>query len=817
MSALLQDLRYALRQLRRSPGFTATAVLTLALGIGATTAIFTLVYDVMLKPLPYANPDRLVVMEERVAEFHDIYPELPVNANHFFNWQRNSKTIQSMAVMHQDSLPLGAGDHPLQVDVLKATPGIFTVLETGPRLGDAFTAEEAQPGRERVVVLMDDLWRTQFQSDPDILGKTVTLDGLPFTVIGVMPRWFRLPVVETIKVSTSNRAHAVEAIVPLAFSTGQLQEVMGDFNYFGLARLNPGVSVAQANAEIDALEHTISAGLPADAKGTLSVKLTPFQEALVGHDRKPLLILIAAVAGMLLVGCINIANLLLARAAGRRQQIAVAAALGAGRSQMVRAAMREPVALALAGGALGILLAATLVPLMQRYLPPALNFRGPLHLDWAGALCALLLVVAATLFAGALPAWLGSRTQPHDVLRSESRLTTESASSKQMRRTLVAVEVAVSLALVLTTGLLTTSLIRLLRVDRGFDAARIVTATIDLPAGAYSQLQTREEFYQEVLDRLRRLPGVEAAGLTSQLPLAGDRWLDLVRVPGDARPFTELPTEHFRWISPGYFEAIHLPLIDGRFLSESDEGKHVALISELTARTLWPGTDPVGRQFMRAGQTEAPFTVIGVVKDARTISLAHDDPMMVYVPYWYRCDSGAGILLRTRQDQATMAGVMRNTVWSVNPDVSVPEVRALGGVIADSLENQRFVMDLLFLFAASALFLAGLGIYGVLTHSVAQRFREIGLRMALGAERANVYRLVLRDGLIPVAVGAAAGLALAFTAARAVSSLLYQVSPYDPALTAGAICVLLAVSAAACMLPARRAASIEPMEALRTE
>jgi len=817
MRSLWLDIRYALRHLRRSPGFSATAVLTLALGIGATTAIFTLVYDVMLRPLPFTHPDRLVVIEERVAEFHDIYPELPVNANHFVNWQRNSHTIQSMVVMKKDSMPMGAGDHPLQVNVVRATPGIFSVLDAQPRIGRAFTDEEAQPGHDRVAVLMDGLWRAEFHSDPDILGKTITLNGFPFTVIGVMPGWFRVPVAETISGPGSNRAHPVEALVPLAFSSEQLQEVMGDFNYFGLGRLKPGLSAAQANAEIDALQHTISAGLPADAKGTLSARLTPFQEALVGPNREPLLILLAAVAGLLLVGCINIANLLLARATGRRQQMAVTAALGASRLQMLRTAMREPMVLAMAGGALGILLAAALMPLMQRYLPPALDFRGPLHLDWAGAFCALLLAVAATLFAGAVPAWLGSRTQPHDVLCSESRLATESHGGKRMRRALVAVEVAVSVALVLTTGLLTTSLIKLLRVDRGFDADRIVTAAVDLPTRSYSDLQHRAEFYREVLDRLRRLPGVEAAGLTSQLPLAGDQWIDLVRVPGDNRPFTQLPTEHFRWISPGYFEAIRLPLIAGRLLSASDEGKHVALISELTARTLWPGTNPVGRQFNRAGQLDEPFTVIGVVRDARTISLAHEDPMMVYMPYWYRCDSGGGILVRTRQDPATMADAVRKTIWSVNPDVSVPAVRTLGGVVADSVANQRFEMDLLLLFAASALFLAGLGIYGVLTYSVAQRHREIGLRMALGAQRANVYRLVLRDGLLPAAAGAVAGVAFAFASARLVSSLLFEVNPYDPALAAGAVFVLLVVGTIACLLPARRAASIDPMQALRTE
>jgi putative ABC transport system permease protein len=817
MYALLNDLRLALRQLRRAPGFTATAVLTLALGIGATTAIFTLVYDVLLRPLPYTHPERLVVMEERVAEFRDIYPKLPMNANNFNTWQQHSRTIESMAVMEENAMPLGMGGHPLQVNVVRATPGLFSVLDTAPRLGRAFTALEASSGHERVVVLMNDLWRTQFESNPEILGKTITLNGYPFTVIGVMPPSFHLPMVETIDVPDSDHTKPVEALVPLAFSADQLQEAVGDFNYFGLARLKPGVSVAQANAEIDSLQHVISAGLSADEKATLSAVLTPFQEALAGSNRTPLFILLGAVAGLLLVGCINIANLLLARAAGRRQQMAVAAALGASRAGMLRMAMRETTVLAALGGVLGILLAIILVPFMQHYLPPALNFRGPVHLDWAGAACALLLAVAATLSAGAVPAWIGSRTQPHDVLRSESRLATESRSSKRMRRVLVAVEVAVSVALVLMTGLIGASLARLMRIDRGFDADRVMTASVDLPYQSYSDLQSRAAFYKKALEQLRQLPGVEEAGLTSVLPLAGDYWIDSIRVPGDARPFLQLPSEHFRWISPGYFEALHLPLIAGRSLSSSDEGKLYALISEVTARTLWPGVNPVGRQFTRAGWTNAPITVIGVVRDARTISLATADPLMVYMPYWYRCESTGGLVVRTRQDPAAMADAVRKAIWSVDSGVSVPMVRTLGGIVTESVANRRFEMDLLLLFAVSALLLAGLGVYGVVNYSVVQREREIGLRMALGAQHTNIYGLVLRDGLLPVLAGAAIGVGVAFAFARLAASLLFQVSPYNPAIVAGAVCVLVAVGIVACLLPARRAAHIEPMRALRTE
>jgi predicted permease len=816
---LCQDIRYAIRQLGRSPGFTVVTVLTLALGIGATTAIFTLVYDVMLRPLPFAESDRLVNMEEIAAEWSNIYPTLPVSANHFTFWQQHNRSFDSMAVMQQGSAPLGSEGRPTQVGVLAATPGLFSVLQVQPQLGRAFTVSEAQPGNEHVAILTHDLWREQFGSDPGIIGKSIRLSGFPYTVIGVMPETFHMPAVQTIAtIGETNRPLPIGVLEPLAFSKERLAEEMGDLNYFGLARLKPGVSVIQATEDLNALQHTISANLPADEKATLSAAITPFQQQLVGKNRKPLLILLAAVAGLLLVGCVNVANLLLARAVGHKQQMAVAAALGARRRELVRMALRETAMLATVGGGVGILLASAIVPAMQRFLPPALDFRGSLHLDWTGAACALFLTVIATLLAGAAPALMVSGIAPNEVLHTESRLASESRGTRSARRVLVGIEVAISVALVLTTGLLVTSLIKLMSIDRGFTAERTMTATVDLPMESYHDDQHRAAFYREVLERIDRVPGVEHAAVTSVLPLTGDSWGDMARVAGDTRPVTQLPLESFRSVSPDYFSAIHLQIISGHFFSRSDWGKNLALVSEMTAKTLWPGQDPVGKQFTRGDRTkEKPFTVVGIVANARTISLAKPDPMMIYVPYWYRIEPVVGLIVRTRQLPSEMGDAIRQTIWSVDRNVPVPTVRALGSVIADSVANQRFEMDLLLLFAASALFLAGLGIYGVITYSVVQRHREIGLRIALGAQRASVYRLVLRDGLFPVAAGAVAGVAVAFASARLVRSLLFQVSPYDPLLAIGAFCVLLAVGTAASLLPARRAASVDPMQALRTE
>jgi predicted permease len=821
MRMLLQDLRYALRQLRKSPGFAITALLTLALGIGATTAIFTLVYDVLLKPLPYRNPEQLVVMEEQVAEWRDAYPTVAMNANHFQFWQEHGKSVQSMAIMGEASYPLGIGEHPLQVTVLRSTPGIFAVLGAAPQIGREFTAEDDRPGHDHEIILLNDLWRREFQSDPHILGRTITLNGFPYRVIGVMPRSFHLPRLGTSIFNPGGaRPQLAEGLVPMGLSTEDLQEEMGDFNYFGLARLKPGVSASQANAEMNLLEQGIAAKLPADEKATLAAVLTPFQKLLVGENQRPLLILLAAVAGLLLVGCVNITNLLLARAVGRRRELAIAAALGASRANLLRASIREIAVIALAGAGLGILLANAIVPAMQSYLPSALDFRGPLHLDWAGAACALSLAVLAMLTAGVIPAWMSSQAGPHDVLHSESSLASESRSTRRLRDLLVAAEVATSVTLVLLTGLLVMSLSKLMHVERGFEAEHTLTATIHLPENGYGKREDRFAFYKRALDEISHLPGAQNSGVVSVAPLSGDYWGDMAKLVGDTRLVSQMPLEHFRWISPGYLESIHVPLIAGRFLSASDEGKNYALVSQLTARTLWPGKDPLGQQFTRGDPShpkENLFTVIGVVKDTRMISLGKPDPMMVYVPYWYRAESGGSLVVRTTLTPASMAAAVQKAVWSVDPAVSVPTVRVLGGVVSDSVATLRFEMNLLLLFAVAALLLAGLGVYGVVTYSVLQRQREIGLRLAVGAQAANVYRLVLHDGMMPVVLGAAVGIVISFASGRLIGSLLFQVSPYSPIVAAGAVSLLLAIGTAGCLLPARRAASVDPVQALRSE
>lgn len=809
------ELRLSLRSLRRAPIFTLTTLLILAVGIGATTAIFTLVYNVLLKPLPYAEAHRLVVIEERAAEFQSMFPTLPASANHFEDWQRNARGFEAMAAMEMRTWPMGTGAQPVQVSVLQSTAGIFPTLRAVPALGRIFTAQDDQPGHERVVVLLDSLWRSQFNADPQIVGRTVQLNGYAYQVIGVMPRGFYLPALHGVIVGSSAQI-APQAMVPMAFNAETLAERMGDFNYVALARLRGNVTGPAAQAELDSLQHGISATLPADSYATLSSAVTPLQTKLVGDNRKPMLILLAAVAGLLLVGCANIANLLLARALGRRRELAITAALGAGRGALIMASLREIFPLAAGGCLLGLLLAAWMIPFLQHYLPPSLDFRGPLHLDAAGAGCAVLAATVSMVFAGLIPALIGLRQSPQQALRSESRSSSESRASKQLRATLVVLEVATSVALVLVAGLLTTSLMRLMHVERGFASEQVFSAKLRLPYNAYRSMESRETFYRTVQQNIAQMPGVSAAGITSCIPLLEDEWVSMVRLPGDTRSIMQQPAEHLRWVSPGYVETLRLPLMEGRRLTESDEGKNLAMISALTARTLWPGQSAIGRQFHRSDMDQ-PTTVIGVLGDARTITLAKPDPMMIYVPYWTRANSSAAVLVRTTMPAAALTEALHRTVWKIDSSVAIPTVRPLSGVAEDSAAASRFAMDLLLVFAIAASILAALGIYGVVAYSVAQREREIGLRVAVGARPRDIMTMVLGQGLRPVLMGIVLGVLAAFASGRLLASLLYNTSPYSPPVTLATVAMLFVLGVVACGIPALRIATIDPVRVLREQ
>lgn len=791
------------------------AVLTLALGIGATTAMFTIVHSVLLKPLPYPNPQQLVTIREHIATERIGMPDLPVNANHFLFWQEHNHTFTQLAALRVNTMTLGgeAGEPTEEIGIAQETANLHSLLGAEPRLGRAFLPEEEQPGHH-VVILTDSLWRRRFGADPAIVGKTVPLSGGAYQVVGVLPASFSLPESRAIG-GLSGTGKPVEAFVPLGWSARMLNELEGDHNYFILGRLKPEATLQQAIADINSLQNDIEHKIP--DKLTLAAAVIPFHDYIVGSSRNDLLVLLAAVVAILLIACINITNLLLIRAAGRAHESAVRLALGASHAQLIKNSLLEPLLLALIGGTLGILLAFTALPILLHDLPGTLSGMAQIHLDPVVLAFAVGASFLSALLCGILPAWRLLRGSPQLALRAESRTSSDSRAAKRLRKALVIGEVTASVLLVVLAGLFISSMYKLLHVDRGFQTQHILSAEVVLPDKEYHDDSVRNAFYDQALQRLRQLPGVQSTGVISVLPLAGDNWGDLISKIGDNQPLWQRPGGHFRWITPGLFETLRVPLIAGRFLTEEDRGKNVAIVSQQVAHTVWPGQSAVGQLFRRGDPDEQPFKVIGVVGDIRSVDLSKPMPRMVYVPTWYRSNEHGSFVIRTTGDPAAMASEVRKAIWSVDSQVAIPNIRTMETVVDGSVAARRFQMHLLLAFALCSLLLAALGIYGVVAYTTAQRTQEIGIRMALGANRADVYRLILLQGIMPVLAGAVLGVALASLGGRILASLLFEVKPNNPLIAAVACAILIAVGILACLLPARRATKIEPMQALRDE
>jgi predicted permease len=812
MHGLLSELRFTLRQLRRSPAFSAAALFTLALCIGANIVMFSVVRNVLLRMPDYAHPDQLVVVRETIHAGPDSFSDMPVNANHLLYWRQHAKSFQGFAAIGTESLPLG-GEQPEQIGVAQHTANLFSLLGVQPILGRTLLPAEEQPGHH-VVLLTEGLWRRRFAADPNIVGRVIPLDGQPYTVIGVLPAGFTLPSTELLG-SIRGTSHALEAFIPFAWSSEQLGEIEGDHNYFGVGRLKPGVSLAQATAEMNTMQQAIASQTPDHV--TLGASLTGLQHYLTGSSRNALLMLLAAVATVLLIGCVNITNLLLARAAGREHEAAVRSAMGASPTQLVRSAVAEPLLLSAVGCLLGLAFATLALPSIAHALPSTLPLLHPLRMDAPVVLFAIGASLVCALLCCLLPAFRFVRSHPQQALHSESRTASESAGGKQVRRALVIAEVAASVTLVVLAGMFLLSLYRLLRVDRGFTTEHVISASVVLPDKQYSAPAAREAFYQHSLERLRQLPGVRSAGAISVLPLDGDFWGDLISIPSDTRPLFSRPAASFRWLSSGYFETMQMPLLAGRFFTQDDLGKNVAVISEHASRIAWHDQNPIGQFFRRGDPDEKPIQVIGVVGDVRAVDLSKQPPAMVYVPITYRTNNTGSFVIRTANDPAAMADAIRKAIWSIDAQVPVPEVRTMATIVDGSLAARNFQLHLLLAFAACALVLAALGIYGVVAYSALQRTRELGIRIALGAQPAQIYRLILEDGVTPVLIGTIAGIALAAFATRAIRGLLFGVGGFNLGIALAAAAVLLVTGGLASLLPAIRATHIDPVQALRAE
>ncbi len=808
--SMRDELRYALRVFSKEPGFVLVVVLALAIGIGANTAIFSVVNGVLLRPLPYPQPERLVTAAEVVPRVSQLYPRLPANLNHFFQWRKRCSSLASLSALRALTLNLTGGEQPELLRAARVSANTFDLIGVRPQWGRTFREEEDPAGHDNVVILADSLWRRRFKADPAIVGGKIALDGRPYQVVGVLPAAFRFPASGYFRRASLDQE--TEVFKPLGYRPEDVENGVGDFNYEVIGRLRPGVPAARALTELNLVQSNISSTLSEnlDLRGSI----LPLQEEMVGQVRSGLLVLMAAVGAVLVVLCVNLANLSLARAAGRARDTAIRAALGASRGRLVRQMLGESLILALAGGALGIGVAYWGVRILLNAAPVNLPRLGEISVDGRVLSFALLVSLATGLLFGLLPAFRSAGTQPFETLKSGSHTSTEGRRGVHLRDALVSLEVGLSAVLLITAGLLIGSFVRLINVDKGFDVERVLALNLALPSTRYVDNGQRSAFFQQVLSKAQDLPGVVCAGLVSALPLQGETWIDLVGTAGDQRPMFERPSVNVRCVSPGYFKLLYIPLVEGRSFEDSDRPRMVAIISRAVAENLWPGQRAVGRTMLH---NDTPVEIVGVTPDIRSTSLDKDPVRMLYIPYWQRPRLTASLLVRTSMDPLAIANALRSAVWEVDSSVPVPEMKTLQQVMSDSVAQRRFQMMLVLVFAASALALAGLGTYGVVSYSVSRRRTEMGIRMALGADAAAVRRLVLRQGMMPVVMGLAMGIAAALAVGRFLRSLLFQLSPRDPLTIVLVSLVLFGVAAAACLIPARRATRVDPVVALRFE
>jgi putative ABC transport system permease protein len=807
---IARDLRYGMRTLRRNPGFTAVAVLTLALGIGANTAIFSVVYATVLKPLPYAAPAQLFnVFQAKAA---DGVGGAGWSYLNFTDLREQSRVFTDLAGAQHHQLTLTGRGDPIVVNTSVVTPELFSVFGVKALAGRTFSPDDGKRGALPVVLLSEALWRGFFHADPAILGASINLEKRPFTVIGILPGAFRFPVVN----------EAEQVWIPLAqdplFSpmmpsrTGHWLQVTG--------RVKPGVTMAQAQAELDAIGARLAGEFPAQ-NGGWSIRMVSLQEMLVRNVRSAMLVLLAAVGLVLLIACANIANLLLARATSRAREIAVRAALGAGRARIVRQLLSETAVLGLLGGLTGLLLAYWGVQALAMLLPSSVPQVNAIRVDYTVLAFAVLVSVLASCAFGLAPALFLARSDLQQGLRESGR-TGESGSGRRARRFLAAAEIALAIVLLVTAGLLMRSFSKLTAVSPGFDARHIVKADISLPRFQYATPRQWIAFSDDLLARVQSEPGLANAAVAVPRPLADgfvNLAFDIVGVPTASSAAARMAD--YVSVTPGYFGVMGIPLLAGRLFDLHDNwsAPRIALISKKLARTYFPNQDPIGQSLAFGFPPDRGIVreIVGVVGDVRDVALGQDPGPMMYVPYAQAPFWGANMVVKTSLPPSAVADTLRRDVRAIDKDVPVTDVAKLPDLVDASVAEPRFRTALLTLFAAIALVLAATGIFGVISYSVSQRTREIGIRVALGASRPLILRMVARDVLGLTLTGLALGIPAALAASRLLGHLLFDTSTADPATVAAVILTIAAVAALAGYIPVRRAMQVDPMVALHHE
>ncbi|HEY7179984.1 MAG TPA: ABC transporter permease [Blastocatellia bacterium] len=804
MQTLWQDLRYGARMLLKNPGFTAIAVITLALGIGANAAIFSVVNAVLLRPLPFKDPDRLMMIRET---WLPKFPEFSVSPGNFLDWRKQNTVFDRLVAFNGLSFNMvGTGD-PEQIRGMKVTDGFFATFGAQPQLGRDFLPEEDQPGRDNVVILSHGLWQRRFAGDPKILNRALTLNGQSYTVIGVMPATFRFG------------GSDLDLWTPMAF-TAQQAQIHGGHWLGAIGRLKPGVTEDQARAEMVAIAGRLATQYP-DANTGWSVKLMPMLEFTVRSIKEALLVLLVAVAFVLLIACANVANLLLARAAGRQKEVAIRAALGAGRARIIRQLLTESALLAILGGAAGLALAQLGTGLLLKLAPQDLPRMSDVTLDGR----ALAFTAAVTLLTGVIfgivPALQASRPNLSETMNEMGRGSTEGRRRQFVRGALVVTEVASALVLLVGAGLLIKSFWRLQNVDPGFNPAGALTMSVSLPRTKYPEETQRVAFFQQLLEKVGALPGVQSAGAANPLPMTGDTIYGFVVQGRPPLPPGQGQSTNFYAVSAGYFNAMGIRLLRGRLLTERDarNSPHVAVINETMAKKIFTDEDPIGKRitFDGGGNNSDWQEIVGVVGDVKQYGLDQATPLQTYEPYTQQTSPGMTLVARASGDPTRLTAAIRNAVLQLDKEQPIANVRTLDRILSTSVAQQRFSMLLLGVFAAVAMSLAAIGIYGVLSYSVAQRTHEIGIRMALGAGWLDALRLVVGAGMRLTLLGVAAGLGVAFALTRLMSALLFGVSATDPMIFSLIALLIVAVSMLACWVPARRATKVDPMVALRIE
>jgi putative ABC transport system permease protein len=809
MEELVQDVRYGLRMLRKSPGFTAVALLTLALGIGANTAIFSVVYGILLRPLPYQDSARLIVLNEttpKVGMVSVSYPD-------FLDWRSQSHAFSRMGAVGEVTFNLAGVNQPENITGEAVSSSFFSILGMHPLLGRDFDPSEEKIGTAPVVLLSYQLWQSHLGGDPSAVGRTINLDGNGFTIVGVLPPGFR-------------SIDKTDVIVPIGVWATHNPDEAGDRGERGdmrvIARLAPGVSFLQARAEMDTVSARLAATYAGDAE--FGAALRPIREVFVGEIRPAILILFGAVLFVLLIACANVANLFLMRGAARTREIALRIALGATRGRIVRQMLAESLVLAFFGGLIGVLISIAGIRGLSQLIPMDMQGGASTNLNGAVLLFAAAAVVLSSLMFGLVPALQLTKPEVQSELKEGGRNTSAGAGQNRVRGLLAVAEIAVALILLVGAGLMVQSLHRLLAVDPGFHTNRLLTMEMNLRTAQYAKDPAVLNFWQQTIEKVRALPGVESAALGTVVPMTdshsrSDISIELAPEPKPGK----LPHPDVHIVSPGYVRTLGVPLLRGREFTDADgeNAPRVGLINAILARQFFPNQDAIGKRFTFGHPSaEHPakwITIVGVTADTKLYGLANPARLEVYIPHRQSVSSDMNLIVKSAADPGALTSSIRRAVASIDKDQPIFGIATMQELMDNSVSTRRVTLILLAMFSGLALVLAAIGIYGVISYSVAQRTHEIGIRMALGAERGSVLRMILAQGAKIAGAGVAIGICASFALTRLMSKLLFSVSAADPVTFAAVALGLILVALLACYIPARRALRVDPIIALRYE